>query len=326
MNNRRKLLVAVATTVSAPRLVLAQSPARVYRIGYLDPGPPSRGVSRAFKEALKQLGYVEGRNLIIESRFADTKMDRLPGLAKELVRGGVDVIVTIGTPTVLAAKEASTTIPIVMAGSADPVEHKLVVSLGRPGGNVTGVTHSPGPEISGKGLQLLKEAAPAISHVAILWDSSTLHEVLSLDEQRKVARVIGVKLLPMDVRTLDDLTAALAMAGRNHADGLFIFSNFINGKYRKLILEFATTHRLATIFQSPSAVAAGGLMSYYSNWKTLDQRTAVYVDKILKGAKPADLPVEQPTTFEFVVNLKTAKALGITIPPEIMVQATRVIQ
>jgi putative ABC transport system substrate-binding protein len=318
--------VAVATTVSAPRLVLAQSPARVYRIGYLHPGSGSRGVSRAFKEALKQLGYVEGRNLIIESRFADTKLDRLPGLANELVRGGVDVIVTIGTPTVLAAKEASTTIPIVMAGSADPVEHKLVVSLGRPGGNVTGVTHSPGPEISGKGLQLLKEAAPAVSHVVVLWDSSYLHEGLSLDEQHKVARAIGVKLLPIDVRTLDDLTAALATAGRNHADGLFVFPNPVNGKYRKLILEFAATHRLATVFQDSGAVAAGGLMSYYSNWNDLRRRAAAYVDKILKGAKPADLPVEQPTTFELVVNLKTAKALGITMPPEIMVQATRVIK
>jgi putative tryptophan/tyrosine transport system substrate-binding protein len=327
INKRLTLVVPLALGLLAvPIAGQTQPTARVYRIGYLSPGAASGGVSGPFRDALKELGYIEGRNLVIESRFADTKLDQLPGLAKDLVRVGVDIIVTIGTPTVQAAKEATTTIPIVMAGSADPVEHKLVASLASPGGNVTGVTHSPGPQISGKGLQLLKEAVPAVSRVAILWDSSGLHEGLSLDAQRAVARTIGVKLLPMDVKTLDELTTALATAGREHANGLFVFPNFINGKHEKLILGFAATNRLPTMFQAADSVAAGGLMSYYSNWAALRQRAAVYVNRILKGAKPADLPVEQPTKFELVINLKTAKALGLTIPPQLLTRADHVIE
>jgi len=323
---RRDFLIATGALLATPLAAEAQPTAKVYRIGYLSAGAASQGVSGPFRGALKELGYIEGRNLVIESRFADTKMDELPGLAKDLVRVGVDIIVTIGTPTVQAAKEATATIPIVMAGSADPVEHKFVVSLGRPGGNVTGVTHSPGPEISAKGLQLLKEAVPAVSRVAILWDSSTLHEGLSLDAQRGVARAIDVKLLPLDVKTLDELTAAFATAARDDADALFVFPNFINDKHRRLILDFAARHRLPTMFQQQDAVAAGGLMSYYSDWAALRRRAAVYVDKILKGAKPADLPVEQPTKFAFVINLKTAKALGLTIPQSLLGGADEVIE
>jgi len=321
------LVMSLALTLlAAPIAAEPQPTAKVYRIGYLSPGAASQGVSGSFRDALKELGYIEGRNLVIESRFADTKMDELPGLAKDLVRVGVDIIVTIGTPTVQAAEEATTTIPIVMAGSADPVEHKLVASLGRPGGNVTGVTHSPGPEISGKGLQLLKEAVPAVSRVAILWDSSALHEGLSLDAQRAAARAMDMQLLPMDVKTLDELTAAFATATREHANALFVFPNFINGKHQKLILDFAATHRLPTMFQDADSVAAGGLMSYYSNWAALRQRAAVYVDRILKGAKPADLPVEQPTKFQLVINVKTAKALGLTIPASLLTRADNVIE
>lgn len=324
---RLTLVVPLALSLLAvPIAGQTQPTAKVYRIGYLSPGAASAGVSGPFRDALKELGYIEGRNLVIESRFADTRWDQLPGLAKDLVRVGVDIIVTIGTPTVQAAKEATTTIPIVMAGSADPVEHKLVASLARPGGNVTGVTHSPGPEISGKGLQLLKEAVPAVSRVAILWDPSGLHEGLSLDAQRAVAQAIHVKLLPMEVKTLDELTTALATAAREHANGLFVFPNFINGKHEKLILDFATANRLPTMFQGADSVAAGGLMSYYSNWAALRQRAAVYVDKILKGAKPADLPVEQPTRFQLVINVKTAKALGLTIPPSLLIRADHVIE
>ena len=327
MNTNRRAVVSLALSLlAAPIVATAQSVGKVYRIGYLSPGAASQGVSAPFRDALKELGYIEGRDFVIESRFADAKMDQLPGLAKDLVRVGVDIIVTIGTPTVQAAKDATTAIPIVMAGSADPVEHKLVASLGRPGGNVTGVTHSPGPEISAKGLQLLKEAVPALSRVAILWDSSTLHEGRSLDAQRAVARTIGVKLLPIDVKTLDELTAAFAIAAQEHADGLFVFPNFINGKHQKLILDFAATHRLPTVFQDADSVAAGGLISYYSNWAALRQRAAVYVDKILKGAKPADLPIEQPTKFQLVINVSTAKALGLTIPPSLLTRADAVIE
>jgi len=326
-NMKPGLLLALALVLfAAPMVAETQPTAKIYRIGYLSPEAASQGVSRPFRDALQDMGYIEGRNLVIESRFADTHMDQLPALAKDLVRAGVDVIVTIGTPTVQADKEATTAIPIVMAGSADPVEHKLVTSLARPGGNVTGVTHSPGPEISGKGLHLLKEAVPALSRVAILWDSSLVHEGLSLDAQREVARATGLKLLPLDVKTLDELTAAFATATREHADGLFVFPNFINGKHRKLILDFAETHRLPTMFQDADFVAAGGLMSYYSHWPALRQRAAVYVDKILKGARPADLPVEQPTKFQLVINLKTAKSLGLTIPASLLTRADDVIE
>jgi putative ABC transport system substrate-binding protein len=326
-NLKAGLLLALALVLFAvPMVAVSQPTAKTYRIGYLSPGAASQGVSRPFRDALQDMGYIEGRNLVIESRFADTHMDQLPALAKDLVHAGVDVVVTIGTPTVLAAKEATTAIPIVMAGSADPVEHKLVTSLARPGGNVTGVTHSPGPEISGKGLHLLKEAVPTVSRVAILWDSSAVHEGLSLDAQREVARAIGLKLLPLDVKSLDELTAAFATATREHADGLFVFPNFINGKHRKLILDFAETHRMPTMFQEADAVAEGGLMSYYSNWAALRQRAAVYVDKILKGARPADLPVEQPMKFQLVINLKTAKSLGLTIPASLLIRADDVIE
>jgi putative ABC transport system substrate-binding protein len=320
---RRSFLLAVAAG-AAPMTAEAQPTARVYRVGYLSPDAP--GVNRGFRETLQDLGYVEGRNLVIESRFADTHMDRLAELAKELVRAGVDVIVTIGTPTVQAAKEATTAIPIVMAGSADPVEHKLVASLARPGGNVTGVTHSPGPEISGKGLHLLKEAVPALSRVAILWDSGTVHEGRSLDAQREVAQATGVKLLPLDVRTIDELTAAFAAATREHAEALFVFPNWINGKHQTLILDFAATHRLPTMFQDARSVAAGGLMSYYANWDALRRRAAVYVDKVLRGARPADLPVEQPTKFELVINLKTARSLGLTLASSLLGRADQVLE
>jgi len=327
-NTRRSLLWALALSPFASAAIGDPQPAtKVYRIGYLSPESATQGgVSSAFRDALQEKGYAEGRNIVIESRFADTQFDQLPALAKDLVRAGVDIIVTIGTPTVQAAKEATTTIPIVMAGSADPVEHKLVTSLARPGGNVTGVTHSPGPQISGKGLQLLKEAVPSLSCAAILWDSGSVHEELSLDAQREAAQTIGIKILPLDVRTLDELTAAFAIVIREQADSLFVFPNFINNRHLKLILDFAATHRLPTMFQDARSVAAGGLMSYYTNWEALRRRAAVYVDKILKGAKPADLPVEQPTKFQLVINLRTARSLSLTIPAALLARADNVIE
>jgi ABC-type uncharacterized transport system substrate-binding protein len=326
------LLASLALSlITAPLAVEAQQAGKVYRIGYLSPGePPTPPASSenldAFKQGMRALGYVEGRHFVVESRFADTKFDRLPGLAAELVALPVDIIVTIGTPTVKAAKEATTTIPIVMAGSADPVEHGLVASLARPGGNVTGVTHSPGPEISGKGLEFLKEAVPTVSRVAVLWDSSGIHEGLSLENQKVVARKLGMTLLPFDAKTLDELNAALGAIPHERANGLFVFPNFINGKHFKQILDFATTNRLPTMFQDAWFVENGGLMSYYTDWLDLRRRAAAYVDKVVKGAKAGDLPVEQPTKFDLVVNLKTAKALGLTSPQSVVARAEKVIQ
>ncbi len=325
------LVIGLAVvSVTVPNGGVAQPASKVYRMGWLSLGsPPPPGQTSvhmdAFRDGLRGLGYVEGQHFTIEGRFADASIDQLPALAADLVAQKVDVIVTVGTPTVKAAKGATATIPIVMAGSGDPVEHGLVASLARPGGNVTGVTHSPGPEIAGKGLELLKEAAPRVTRVAVLWDSSGIHEGPSVKVQEGVAHRLGITLLPHDAKTLDELTAALTAIARERADALFVFPNFVNGKYEDRILDFAATRRLPTMFQSDDSVDAGGLMSYYTNWLSLRRRAAVYVDKILKGARPGDLPVEQPTRFDLVINLKTAKALGLTIPQALLLRADRVI-
>jgi putative ABC transport system substrate-binding protein len=272
MISRRRFITDTVIALM-PIGVTASAQGRTLRIGWLDAGmtptkaAPSRALT-AFGGRLKELGWVEGRNVMIESRFADTYWDRLPGLAQELVAREADVIVTIGTATVMAAKKATTTIPIVMAGAGEPLELGLVSSLARPGGNVTGVAHNPGPEFAGKSLEVLKDAAPNISRVAVLWDS-------------------------------------------NHA---------------RVILSFLSTQRMPSMFQDAWFVEQGALFSHYANWASLRRRTAEYVDKILKGAKPGDLPVEQPAKFELVINLKTAKALGLTIPQSLLVRADEIIQ
>jgi putative tryptophan/tyrosine transport system substrate-binding protein len=324
--DRRAFVASTLALLAAPLAVEAQPAGKIYRIGYLSLGSPSNGVSRPFRDTLLQLGYVEGRNVLFEARFADAKVDQLPGLAADLVHRNVDLIVTIGTPPVKAAKEATATIPIVMAGSADPVEHGFVTSLAHPGGNVTGVTHSPGPEIAAKGLELLKEVVPTLGRVGVLWDSSTIHEGPAVEAQQRAARALGLTVMAVDVKTLPELTAALETMKRDRVEGLFVFPNFINGQHERLILDFAATNRLPTAFQAGDSVTAGGLMSYYTNWNELRRRAAVYVDKILKGAKPGDLPVEQPTKFELVINMKTAKALGLTIPPSVLARADEVVQ
>jgi putative ABC transport system substrate-binding protein len=325
------ILIGDAEMMCAP-VVHAQQ--RIWRLGWLTPNPPP-AVGRpypdldTFKSALAELGYTEGRNYLIDARFADTDNSRLPALAEELIADDVDIIVTIGTPTVAAAKSATTTIPIVMSGSADPVEHGLVVSLRNPGGNITGFTHSPGPEFAAKGLELLKEAAPSISRVAVLVDSSTVHEPLSLDVQKAVATKLGLTLLPHDVkgvRSGDDIAAIFSEIMKEGADALFVYPNFVNGKYASAITSFASASRLPAMYQDTDYTDIGGLISYYTNWLSLRRRAAFYVDKIIKGTKPADLPVEEPTTFELVVNLKAAKALGLSIPPSILTRADKVIE
>jgi putative ABC transport system substrate-binding protein len=324
---RLVLAILVGGAMMCAPVALAQQ--RTWRLGWLDPNPPpapGRPYDNldTFKSALAELGYVEGRDYLIHARFADTDNSRLPALAKELIADDVDIIVTIGTPTVAAAKSATATIPIVMAGSADPVEHGLVASLRHPGGNITGVTHSPGPEFAGKGLELLKEVAPNISRVAILWDSSGIHESLSLDAQQVVATKLGLTLLPhdvKDVRNADDLAAIFSAVEKEGADSLFVFPNFVNGKYAGKITIFASESRLPAMYQDTWFTDVGGLISYYTNWLSLRRKAAFYVDKIIKGAKPADLPVEEPTTFELVVNLKAAKALGLSVPSTILTRA-----
>jgi putative ABC transport system substrate-binding protein len=334
MITRRLFLGTLAGGLAMPRAAKAQQQGRVVRIGWLDPSPtptavtPSRALT-AFGQRLKELGWVEGRNVVIESRFADTYWDRLPGLAQDLVARGVDVIVTIGTATVMVAKKATTTIPIVMAGAGEPLELGLVPSLAHPGGNVTGVAHNPGPEFAGKSLELLKDAAPKISRVAVLWDSAALHENPSLEGQRAAARMLGLSLLIHDIAEAHSgvaFAAVLSAVKSEGAEAMFVYPNFIAAKHARAILTFLAAHRLPSMFQDAWFVEQGALFSYYANWISLRRRAAEYVDKILKGAKPGDLPVEQPTKFELVVNLKTAKALGLTIPPSVLARADEVIE
>jgi len=272
------------------------------------------------RQALGDLGYTEGRNYIMETRFADTDRARLPALAKELVAAGVDVIVTIGTPTVGAAKEATVTIPIIMAGSTDPVELGLVASLAHPGGNVTGVTHNPGPGFTGKGLQLLKEAAPNTSRVAVLATSQSLDQLAAHLKVTILVHEVG------GVRSRSDFDAILSKVIEEHADALFVSPDFVNGKYQSAISDFVSTNRLPCMCQNRPLVEAGCLLYYYTDFFALRRRAAAYVDKIFKGTKPADLPVEQPSKFQLIVNLKTARALGLTVPQSILAGADELIE
>ena len=310
-----------------------QEQRKIVRIGWLDPSQtPAAGTqSRAlasFTQRLRELGYVEGRDVAIDSRFADTYWDRLPRQAQDLVARGVDVIVTIGTATVLVAKKATTTIPIVMAGAGEPLELGLVPSLAHPGGNVTGVAHNPGPEFAGKSLELLRDAAPRISRVAVLWDSAALHENPSLEGQRAAARTLGLTLLIHDIAEAHSegvFAAVLSKLESEGAEAVFVYPNFIAGKHARAILAFLSAHRLPSMFQDSWFVEQGALFSHYANWNTLRRTTAEYVDKILKGAKPGDLPIAQPTKFELVVNLKTARTFGLTIPESLLLRADKVI-
>ena len=334
MDRRVFIRLTTLTVVAVPYPAAAQRAAKIARIGWLDASPtPSAaapsGALTAFAERLRELGYVAGRNVVIEPRFADTYWDRLPGLAQELVRQGVDVIVTIGTATVMYAKKATTTIPIVMAGAGEPLELGLVSSLSHPGGNVTGVAHNPGPEFAGKSLELLKDASPRISRVAVLWDSAALHENPSLEGQRAAARTLDLSLLIHDIadaHTDTEFARVLAAVKAQAAEAMFVYPNFIAAKHRKAILAFLSANRLPSMFQDASFVEQGALFSHYANWVNLRRRAAEYVDKILKGTKPGDLPIEQPAKFELVVNLKTARALGLTISPSLLLRADRVIE
>ena len=282
---------------------------------------------KQFQRGLGELGYKEGRNYIIDARFADTDQSRLPALAKELADRRVDVIVTIGTPTVRAAKKATATIPIIMAGSTDPVENGFASSLAHPGGNVTGLTHNPGPDFAGKALQLLKETAPHISRVAIL---VALGGGVSraVEVQRAIAGDLKLTLLVHDVtdaKSAGDFDAILSKIVEERADALFAFPEFTVGKHKDALLDFVSTNKLPSMFQEARYVEEGGLMSYYTDFAELRRQAARYVDKIFKGAKPADLPVEQPSRFELVVNLKMAKVLNLTVPPSILALADKIL-
>ena len=306
----------------------AQQPKKVPRIGFLTgvSSPTNSARHEAFRQGLRELGYVEGKNIVIEYRSAEGKFDRLPALAAELVRLKVDIIVTGGGATTRAGKEATTTIPIVMTQDGDPVANGFVASLARPGGNITGLA-TLAPELSGKRLELLKEIVPRLSRVAVLGNSAQPGNAQTLREVELAAKAFGVQLQYLDVLGPKDIATAFRAAGKGQADAVLILSpGLVATSERPQIANLAVKSRLPVIYDRPEPVESGGLMSYGVSTADLDRRAAVFVDKILKGAKPADLPVEQPTKFEFVINLKTAKQIGLTIPPNVLARADRVIR
>jgi len=321
--NRRAFVTGLGAVLTAPSATVAQPSSKVWRIGQLVTSR-TRGLD-AFHQRLGELGYIEGRNLFIEYRDADGRPERLPALATELVRLRVDVIVTFGTQAAIAAKQGTTVIPIVMATSGDAVGAGLVQSLARPGGNVTGITGSS-PELSRKRLELLKEAFPKKVQVAVLWNPANALHVLEREETIAAARTLRLKLEWLEARTPAEIEAGFSAATKAHADMVVVFPDPVFATHFAQIASLATKHRLPTIYAFREYTEAGGLMSYGPNRSDMLGRAAIYVDKILRGAKPADLPVEQPTKFELVINLKTAKALGLTIPPSLLLRADQVIE
>ena len=308
----------------------AQQQKKISLIGYLSNTDPAGESARseAIRLALSERGYVEGQNIAIEYRYAEGKLDRLPELAAELVRLKVDIIVGAGGDRVIrAAKNATKTIPIVMSLGADPVELGLVESLARPGGNVTGIT-TLSRELGGKRLELLKEAVPKVARVAVLYDPANPDSVLELKEVLPAAaRALGLTIQPWEVRAADGFESVFAAISKWRPDGLYVpTSGPLMGANQKRIVSFALKSRLPSMYYNTGYVDAGGLMSYGADQADRYRRVAYYVDRILKGAKPADLPVEQPTKFELVINLKTAKQIGLTIPPEVLARARRLIK
>lgn len=318
------LVMAVAFAfLAAPLTVEAQQAGKVWRIGIL--GNENTRPWESFREALRELGYVEGRNLALEQRWSEGITDRLPALAAELVQLRVDVIVASGTQGVRAAKQATRTIPIVMAVSTHPEKIGLVESLAHPGGNVTGLSNMA-PELAGKRLELLKEIAPRVLRIVYLWNPASPVEPMGFQDMLAAGRAAGVEILSAEVRTPDDYPAAFAFVASTRAHALIAVGNPVNFKHRHLIVDFALKTRIPSIYEERLFVEAGGLMSYAPSFSDLFRRAATHVDKILRGAKPADLPVEQPVKYELVINLKTAKALGLTIPPSLLVRADQVIE
>lgn len=325
--NRRDTVISLLALGAVPLIAEAQQAVKVYRVGWLVTGSPaSHGISlTAFRDGLQKLGYVEGRNVKIEYRWAEGNLDRLPGLASELAQLKVDVIVAGGTSGAAAAKNATREIPIVMAGVAEPVEAGLVASLARPEGNLTGFS-TGAPQSTSKRLQVLREAVPGIKRAAVVWNSTNPSAQREWSVAQETAKVLGLALVSHEARTLDGLQDTLATVPRAHPDSMIVLNDPFVFTYRKTIAEAALRYRLPSVYGFREFVDSGGLMSYGANISETYRRAASYVDKILKGAKLADLPVEQPTTFELVINLKAAKQLGLTIPQSVLLRADEVIQ
>ena len=326
LRNLKSAIVAAAILFALCSSAQAQQP-KVPQIGLLFFSSPSAQLARveAFRQGLRELGYEEGKNIVIEWRSAGGKLDRLPALAAELVRLKVDIIVTAGGSATRAAKEATSTIPIVMTNDPDPVGNGFVASLAGPGGSITGLS-TLAPDLSGKRLEILREVVHKLSRVAVLGTSSVPGYAPVLRETELAAKAFGVKLQYLDVLSPKDIETAFRAASKGRADAILPLTSGILTSQRGQIVELAAKNRLPGIYIRREFVEGGGPMFYGINGLDLDRRAAVYVDKILKGAKPADLPVEQPTKFELVINLKTAKQIGLTIPPNVLARADRVIR
>jgi len=321
------LAVVLAVSLLAPLAAGAQQPTKIPKLGYLTNDSVSVDLPRrnAFREGLRDLGYIEGQSIVIEYRVGEGKTEKLPELMAELLRLKVDVVFAFTTPGIKAAQNATKEIPIVVAAWT-PVELGVVASLARPGGNITGLSLSAGPEISGKYIELLKETVPKLSRVAALSNPGNPANAPQLKETQSAALALRVTLLSFDVKGPDDIDGVFAAIKKERAGALIVLADPMLLGQGTRIAHLAVKSRLPSIYGIPEHAEAGGLMAYAANRLAIFRRAAVYVDKVLKGAKPADLPVEQPTKFEFVINLKTAQALGLTIPPTLLFQADEVIQ
>jgi putative ABC transport system substrate-binding protein len=327
---RRGMYVLMLTLASlmTPHYSYAQEPGKLFRIGFLTGGVRPSEAERQqspLRKALRELGYVEGQNVAYEARYAEGKIDRLPDLAAELVRLRVDVMVTAGGPPAEAAKRATSTIPIVIVAAGDPVGTGLIASLARPGENVTGITDQA-IELIPKRLELLKESVPKASRVAVVWNSADRAMTLRYRQVEAAAQALGVRVQPFGVRDPGDFDGAFSAMTRERPDAIFIISDPLITIHRKRVLDFAATNRLPAMYEHNLYVNDGGLMSYGPSFSDMWPRAAYYVDKILKGARPGDLPVEQPTRYYLIINLKTAKALGLKIPQSVLIRADEVIQ
>jgi ABC-type uncharacterized transport system substrate-binding protein len=326
VNKKISALIVATLILTGLPPAWAQQPNKIARVGYLGNTASTSAISmKPFRERLRDLGYIEGQNIIIEYRYFDGKVERLQELAAELVRLNCDVIVAIGNEAAGAAKNATKEIPIVIASTNEAVRSGFVASLARPGGNITGLTNM-GPELSGKRLELLKETVPKLSRVGFLWSPTSPVAADNLKETETVARSLRMEILSLEVKTPDDNERAFQAAANKRVEALLVDGGGFFTAHEKQIINLAIKHRLPAMYPNSRSVEAGGLMTYEGDRSEQYRRAADYVDKILKGAKPADLPVERPKKFELVINLKTAKQIGLTIPPNVLARADRVIK
>ena len=327
MKRRLALLAIGAILLTAPLANRAQNPAKVWHIGFLSNGPrPADGaLPSAFRKELEKFGYFEGRNVSFTGRWAEAASERLPGLAAELIGLNLDLLITTGAPAAEAAKKATSAIPIVFVAPGDAADTGLVASLSRPGGNLTGIS-DPATELSAKRLGLLKEAVPNATRVAVIWNADDRAMTLRYGQVEKAARVLRITVDPLGVRDPNDIDTALSSMTRTHPDAIFVVSDALTNVNRQRILDFAAAHHIPAMYEFGYYVRDGGLMSYGPSMDDMLERAAMYADRILKGTKPGELPVEQPTRYYLFVNLKAAKALDLTIPQPLLLRADQVIQ